>query len=264
MINFFRKIRKQLADDNKPLKYARYAIGEILLVVVGILIALQINNWNEQKKEEALEQEYYCRLLEDVDLDLEQINILIIESKVRLKASNQATRLLQKPVAYKIEIGEQIGKSILSIYSDFRPNDAAFEDLKSGANINIIKDKSIIKALNYYFNKVEGYISIIKVNGENAVKIFYAHSDVFENGWVQSSMSLTTGRFYRGMDKDLYQAVDLDKSETFSSQMQKRLYNESLQYISHNSRQLDLYQSIKDEIIILKSYLETKCANTND
>lgn len=47
MINFFRKIRKQLADDKKPLKYMRYAIGEIVLVVIGILIALQINNWNE-------------------------------------------------------------------------------------------------------------------------------------------------------------------------------------------------------------------------
>ena len=50
MINFFRKIRKQLADDNKPLKYMRYAIGEIVLVVIGILIALSINNWNEESK----------------------------------------------------------------------------------------------------------------------------------------------------------------------------------------------------------------------
>ncbi len=50
MINFFRKIRKQLADDNKPLKYMRYAIGEIVLVVIGILIALSINNWNENQK----------------------------------------------------------------------------------------------------------------------------------------------------------------------------------------------------------------------
>jgi hypothetical protein len=49
MINFFRKIRRKLADDNRPLKYARYAIGEIVLVVIGILIALQINNWNENK-----------------------------------------------------------------------------------------------------------------------------------------------------------------------------------------------------------------------
>lgn len=50
MINFFREIRKKLADDNKPLKYARYAVGEIVLVVIGILIALSINNWNESKK----------------------------------------------------------------------------------------------------------------------------------------------------------------------------------------------------------------------
>ena len=50
MIPFFRKIRKQFADDNKPLKYMRYAIGEIALVVIGILIALQINNWNENAR----------------------------------------------------------------------------------------------------------------------------------------------------------------------------------------------------------------------
>jgi hypothetical protein len=49
MIKFFRKIRKQLANDNKPLKYMRYAIGEIVLVVIGILIALSINNWNEDR-----------------------------------------------------------------------------------------------------------------------------------------------------------------------------------------------------------------------
>ena len=55
MINFFRKIRKQLADDNKPLKYFRYAIGEIVLVVIGILIALSINNWNEDRKLETVE-----------------------------------------------------------------------------------------------------------------------------------------------------------------------------------------------------------------
>ena len=49
MINFFRKIRRKLADDNKPLKYMRYAIGEIVLVVIGILIALSINNWNQKR-----------------------------------------------------------------------------------------------------------------------------------------------------------------------------------------------------------------------
>ena len=52
MINYFRRIRKRLARENEFQKYSRYAIGEIVLVVLGILIALQLNNWNEGQKEE--------------------------------------------------------------------------------------------------------------------------------------------------------------------------------------------------------------------
>ena len=61
MIGFFRRIRKKLADDNKPMKYMRYAIGEVLLVMVGILLALQVNNWNEHQKE--LKQEKVIMLV---------------------------------------------------------------------------------------------------------------------------------------------------------------------------------------------------------
>ena len=50
MIKFFRKIRQNLIMENKKGKYFKYAIGEIILVVVGILIALSINNWNEKRK----------------------------------------------------------------------------------------------------------------------------------------------------------------------------------------------------------------------
>ncbi|MEP0133097.1 MAG: DUF6090 family protein [Eudoraea sp.] len=69
MINFFRRIRKKLADDNKPLKYARYAIGEILLVVIGILIALSINNWNEQRKDQIKEKATLYKFLQDLKSD---------------------------------------------------------------------------------------------------------------------------------------------------------------------------------------------------
>ena len=75
MINFFRKIRKKLADDNKPLKYMRYAIGEIILVVIGILIALQINNWNEQRKTINKEKGYIRSIYQDFQKDLNRINI---------------------------------------------------------------------------------------------------------------------------------------------------------------------------------------------
>ena len=70
MIPFFHKIRKKMADDNRPLKYMRYAIGEIVLVVVGILIALQINNWNEERQLKESVKVYLNRLVEDLNNDV--------------------------------------------------------------------------------------------------------------------------------------------------------------------------------------------------
>lgn len=74
MIPFFRKIRKRLADDNKPIKYLRYAIGEIILVVIGILIALQVNNWNEIRRSSAK----YKVVLEQIYISDMYFNILKI------------------------------------------------------------------------------------------------------------------------------------------------------------------------------------------
>ncbi len=79
MINFFRKIRKKLADDNMPLKYTRYAIGEIVLVVIGILIALQINNWNEDNKERLVEKQRYQNLLNDLVNDEANIDQMMAD-----------------------------------------------------------------------------------------------------------------------------------------------------------------------------------------
>ena len=67
MIKFFRKIRQQLLIENKTGKYFKYAIGEIVLVVIGILIALQINNWNEARKQN-LKQSIYLSGLKSAPL----------------------------------------------------------------------------------------------------------------------------------------------------------------------------------------------------
>jgi hypothetical protein len=74
MISFFRKIRKKLADHNEPLRYMRYAIGEILLVVIGILIAMQLNNLNERSKIEAKEIEILNDFKASLEVDLLEIN----------------------------------------------------------------------------------------------------------------------------------------------------------------------------------------------
>ena len=70
MFKFFRKIRQQLLSQNKISKYLLYAIGEIVLVVIGILIALSINNWNEDRK---LKQFEY-KILKDIVKPLKSLN----------------------------------------------------------------------------------------------------------------------------------------------------------------------------------------------
>ncbi len=69
MIGFFRKIRKQLADDNQFFKYTRYAIGEIMLVVIGILIALQLNSWNQKRLDSIGEQRVLTAINEEMELN---------------------------------------------------------------------------------------------------------------------------------------------------------------------------------------------------
>ena len=69
MIKFFRKIRQNLLSEGNTGKYFKYAIGEIILVVIGILIALSINNWNQNRLNKDLESLYYNRLLEDIKVE---------------------------------------------------------------------------------------------------------------------------------------------------------------------------------------------------
>lgn len=73
MIKFFRKIRQNLLAENKFSKYLVYAIGEIILVVIGILIAVSINGWYENKKDVSKERELYFKIISDLDKELSLI-----------------------------------------------------------------------------------------------------------------------------------------------------------------------------------------------
>src|SRR5690606_32660686 len=74
MIKFFRKIRQSTLSEGKVGKYLRYAVGEIALVVIGILIALQINNWNENRKHNQSEKIAIQSLKNDLKKDTLQLN----------------------------------------------------------------------------------------------------------------------------------------------------------------------------------------------
>ena len=85
MIKFFRKIRQNLLSEGKTGKYLKYAIGEIVLVVIGILIALSINNWNTERINNNRVKQYAKSLVQDLENDIEMINVSSFKRKKVLK-----------------------------------------------------------------------------------------------------------------------------------------------------------------------------------
>jgi hypothetical protein len=99
MIKFFRHIRQRLIKEHKVSKYLLYAIGEIILVVIGILIALQINNWNEENANNTKQIDYLKSIKNEMQSNLKSLNdeeqriLDVIKSKevlIRIMSSNEA------------------------------------------------------------------------------------------------------------------------------------------------------------------------------
>ena len=99
MIPFFRKIRHQLADERQIFRYARYAIGEILLVVIGILLALQINTWNEGRKQKQADQEFLNSLRIELSPDISTLERKIREFSDINVVVKAASRFLARTTA---------------------------------------------------------------------------------------------------------------------------------------------------------------------
>jgi len=143
MINFFRKIRRQLANDNKPLKYLRYAIGEIVLVVIGILIALQVNNWNEERKEKIQEQRILVGLHNEF-LD----NHKVLSDRINLlnNSVDATTEVLSLMGTKTIEqtnknIDSIIWKSML--FGNFNPSNSNILELIQSGRLNLVKNDTL-------------------------------------------------------------------------------------------------------------------------
>ena len=159
MINFFRKIRKQLADDNKPLKYMRYAFGEILLVVVGILIALQINNWNTNKQETKELHNHLKNIQNNLRGDLISLEEARIFRDSSLSYSQTYLRIANKD-EITIDDFSMIENSEYKAYYDlnFEPRTSGFETLKNSGSIGKLSGTKIEASLNEYYYLVDKII----------------------------------------------------------------------------------------------------------
>jgi hypothetical protein len=142
MIKFFRQIRKNMIKENKVSKYMLYAIGEIVLVVIGILIALNINNNNEVQKQRAQELHYLKNIKTDLKLNITHLDNYI---STRQKAINSANRVIKHYEGEPITDLKVFSRHTVNIYTwrKFFQINNTFQELMNSGNLALISNDSI-------------------------------------------------------------------------------------------------------------------------
>ncbi len=156
MIKFFRSIRKDLIEKNKTGKYLKYAVGEIVLVVIGILIALQINNWNEAKKGERKATTILEAIRSDMVKDLEILEDLkpywereIMYFKRVFPSFNPRKEI---NTFAEIDTISQVSYTELFGYdAPFRSNTSAFDAMIADGNSNLITNDTLFSNIQKFY-----------------------------------------------------------------------------------------------------------------
>jgi len=144
MIKFFRQIRYNLINQNKTGKYFKYAIGEIVLVMVGILLALQVNNWNEQRKNRNFEQEFLIGLKETLQNDLTINKETQRVNNDALLSMNIILDHLENDKPYHDSLDFHFGRSTNFDFWDL--SEMVFESVNS-KGLNIISNRNLRDSL---------------------------------------------------------------------------------------------------------------------
>ena len=237
MITLFRRFRQKLIDSGSVTKYLLYAIGEILLVVIGILIALQVNNWNEEVKAGNELNQYLQTIQSNIQADQEVLDSLIVLRREIIEQSKKAQlSFLNK------EFDFTTTRYGLRAYLDFyfAPNTSGYEALKNSPYLARINETDLNALL------VE-YNSIIKLISQ-AEK---SYNEFVEN--LEVEMASET-------DRSLMMAyVFMEPEELAATKTTEEEIVASFREIYESSGYRNIVsQSVRNEANIVALYIELK------
>ncbi|VAV86217.1 FIG00653203: hypothetical protein [hydrothermal vent metagenome] len=185
MIKFFRKIRQNMIKENRASKYLLYAIGEIVLVVIGILIALSINNWNENRKEEIILKSNLSTILKILENDKAQLLTLI---QSRKESKKQSTSIINSYKNNEPIDSKNFFKTFLRmvIEQKFDSDQSGFQRIKISKMFETAKMDKIRDYMVIYTKALED-IKFLEFRTNNFSETL--ESDLYHNGFYDKTWS---------------------------------------------------------------------------
>ncbi len=196
MIKFFRKIRYNLMEQNKTGKYFKYAIGEIVLVVIGILIALSINTWNENNKSENEASFQLSKLRDNLHSDKAQLKAAILSDSLFIDHLIFCVKVLSNDIdAPKEEFMDRF--QYLSEVINFNPTRGTFDGLISSGKIELIYNQNLLEDLFSYYNDSDYRLwdSALKDYSRNVIIPYILGFDHIPNGNVEDYIQIDISKF---------------------------------------------------------------------
>jgi len=201
MIPIFRKIRKKMADDNKPIKYMRYALGEIALIIIGILLAVQITDWNQINKNNADELKLLSSFQEEFSQNKEGlIKIKTIYTEI-IKSNKNLMKLIGKSPSHINEVNFDSLISVSINIDNYLPSNYVLNNMVSTGKLDFISSEKL-RILLYEWNqelqqKDDAYQMLYKYFMESLIPYLTEHAslkniDLYtENGFISEPSDLS-------------------------------------------------------------------------
>lgn len=142
MLTFFRRIRQGLLNSGATRKYLLYAIGEIALVVIGILIALQINNWNEYRNERETEEKVLKELVENLETNIQRLQFNIERGKTDNAFSEVIISVIDQETPYSDSLDKYFPLALNAVDEGLFLSFVGYESLKN-TGFEIIQDDQL-------------------------------------------------------------------------------------------------------------------------
>ena len=236
-MKFFRRIRRQLLNENKFSNYSLYAIGEIVLVVIGILVALQLDNLNDDRNLRRTEVALLKEMKNNLEADLIDLRWNINDNKEKLNANQVVLESLKSPENYNDTLNSYYGNLRGGTY--FTKNTSAYDNLKS-IGFQIIKNDSLRIRITELYSTNYNYLDILE---EDFLDNFF--SDKLQPLIISNIITDTTWISAKPVNQ-MELAMNHEFKETLKINM------EWLRYM------IDLYETIGEDVVTLIDQIDSE------